>query len=71
MKQPTTPKAKTPRGRAIAWSDGDLDRLAEIHIDEDTPLMLAFARRYGSPRLYNILTATREADNETKAGDSD
>ena len=67
MKQPATPKAKTPRGRAIEWSDGDLDRLAEIHIDEDTPLMLAFARRYGSPRFVALLTARRDTTEETAA----
>ena len=60
MKQATTPKAKTPRGRALEWDDDDLDRLSEIHVTEDTPLMLAFARQHGTPRLYALLTAARE-----------
>ena len=62
--RPPTPQPKTPRGRAIHWSDGDLDRLSEIHIDEDTPLMLAFVRRYGTPRLYALLTAKRPPEEE-------
>ncbi len=62
MKKPAAPKVKP--GRAIGWSDADLDRLAEIHIDEDTPLMLAFARRYGSPRFVALLTARRDTPQE-------
>lgn len=65
MKKPTAPKVKP--GRAIQWDDADLDRLAEIHIDEDTPLMLAFARRYGSPRFVALLTARRDTTEETAA----
>ncbi len=61
---PKPPEKKQPKGKAIDWTDGDLDRLSEIHIDEDTPLMLAFVRRYGSPRLYALLTAKRPAEEE-------
>lgn len=51
---------KGKRGKAIDWTDDDLDRLAEIHVEEDTALMLAFVRQYGNPRLYAILTAAKE-----------
>ncbi len=54
------PPRKVTRGRAIDWTDEDLDRLSEIHVAEDTALMLAFVRQYGSPRLYALLTATKE-----------
>ena len=60
MKQATPPKAKTPRGRELDWTDDDLDRLSEIHVTDDTPLMLAFVRQYGTPRLYALLTAAKE-----------
>lgn len=56
--QPGTPRV--PRGPAIEWTEEDLDRLAEIHVEEDTALMLAFARQYGGRRLVEILTARRE-----------
>lgn len=55
MKRPTRPKP----GDAIQWTDEDLDALAEIRVAEDTALMLAFARRYGSPRLVALLTAAK------------
>ena len=51
------PLPRGKRGKAIQWTDEDLDRLSEIHTAEDTPLMLAFVRRYGSPRLLALLTA--------------
>jgi hypothetical protein len=38
--------------------------MAEIHVTEDTPLMLEFVRRYGSPRLMALLTAARPPDDE-------
>ncbi|HRP26310.1 hypothetical protein [Thauera sp.] len=38
--------------------------MAEIHVTEDTPLMLEFVRRYGSPRLMALLTAARPTDDE-------
>lgn len=57
------PPKKRPKGKAIAWTDEDLDRLAEIHVAEDTALMLAFVRQYGSPRLVAVLTARRGADS--------
>lgn len=70
MKAPATPTRKQPRGGAIQWSDADLDRLAEIHVDEDAPLMLAFARQYGTPRLVALLTA-RPEPQETTADNAD
>ena len=64
--QPITPPGQPPRkvvrGKAIEWTDGDLDRLSEIHVAEDTALMLAFVRRYGGPRLYALMTAKRPPD---------
>ena len=57
-------KAAVPRGPAIDWTDDELDALAEIHVAEDTPLMLAFVRQYGSRRLMAEVTAQREADGD-------
>lgn len=51
---------RVPRGAAVEWTDDDLDRLAEIHVEEDTPLMLAFARQYAPARLAAVLTAQRQ-----------
>lgn len=59
-----TPRAPGKRGKAIQWTDEDLDRMAEIHVTEDTPLMLEFVRRYGSPRLMALLTAAPTDDAE-------
>lgn len=59
-----TPRPPGKRGKAIQWTDEDLDRMAEIHVTEDTPLMLEFVRRYGSPRLMALLTAARPPDDE-------
>ncbi len=53
-------KAAVPRGPAIDWTDDELDALSEIHVAEDTPLMLAFVRQYGPPRLTAIVTAQAE-----------
>ena len=61
---------RVAQGAAIEWTDDDLDRLAEIHVDEDTPLMLAFVRQYGSRRLIGIVTAQREADGDATNGDA-
>ena len=47
MKKSDTPR-RVPRGRPIDWADADLDALAEIHVTEDTPLMLAFVRQHGT-----------------------
>ena len=67
MTPPTQPPRKVARGRAIDWTDDDLDRLAEIHVAEDTALMLAYVRQYGSPRLYALLTAKRPPEEEAAA----
>ncbi len=56
-------RRRVVRGRAIDWTDEELDRLAEIHVEEDTALMLAFARQYGPRRLVAVLTAQREEAN--------
>lgn len=56
--QPVAPRVA--RGPAIEWTEEDLERLAEIHVEEDTALMLAFARQWGGRRLVDILTAGRE-----------
>jgi len=58
-----TPRPPGKRGKAIQWTDEDLDRMAEIHVTEDTPLMLEFVRRYGSPRLMALLTAAPPPDD--------
>ena len=65
MPQPQAPKVA--RGRAVEWTDADLDRLAEIHVEEDTALMLAFVRQYGSARLVAVVTAQPEADGDATA----
>ena len=56
----------TPRriavGRPIDWTDDDLDALSEIHVTEDTPLMLAFVRQLGTRLLADVVTAQPEAD---------
>lgn len=54
-----TPHPDKQRGGAIPWTDEDLDRMADIHVEEDKALMLAFVRRYGSPRLVALLTAEK------------
>jgi len=48
---------RVARGAAIDWTDAELDELSEIHVTEDTPLMLAFVRQYAPPRLTAIVTA--------------
>ena len=59
------PKAKrVPRGRLIDWTDDDLDALAEIHVTEDNPLMLAFVRQYGTRLLADVLTAQPEPNDD-------
>ena len=65
-----TPRAPGKRGKAIQWTDEDLDRMAEIHVTEDTPLMLEFVRRYGSPRLMALLTAAPPDDDEDEAANA-
>lgn len=59
---------RVPIGRLIDWTDEDLDAMAEIHVTEDTPLMLAFVRRHGTRLLADVLTAQEEPDgDETNA----
>ena len=60
------PNAKrVPRGRLIDWTDDDLDALAEIHVTEDNPLMLAFVRQYGTRLLADVVGAqTEEPDGD-------
>ena len=65
MSETTRPPRKANRGKAIDWTDDDLDRLSEIHVAEDTALMLAFVRQYGSPRLLALVTAKRPVDEAT------
>jgi hypothetical protein len=64
----TNPKPVTTRrvaiGRLIDWTDDDLDAMAEIHTVEDTPLMLAFVRQYGTRLLADVLTAQEEPDGD-------
>ena len=62
-------KTAVPRGRAIDWTDAELNELSEIHVTEDTPLMLAFVQQYAAPRLTAVLTAQpQEPDgDETNA----
>ena len=68
MKKPTNPTPRRiARGRAIDWTDEDLDALSEIHVTEDNPLMLAFARQYGPARLAAELTAQPEVDRTQEA----
>jgi len=59
------PKAKrVPRGRLIDWTDDDLDALAEIRVTEDTPLMLAFVRQYGTRQLADVLDAQPQPEED-------
>lgn len=59
------PKAKrVPRGRLIDWTDDDLDALAEIHVTEDNPLMLAFVRQYGTRQLADVLGAQPQPEED-------
>lgn len=57
---PNANARRVARGAAIEWTDDDIDRLAEIHVEEDRPLMLAFVRQYAPARLVAVLTARRE-----------
>ena len=58
-------KAKrVPRGRLIDWTDDDLDALAEIRVTEDTPLMLAFVRQYGTRQLADVLDAQPQPEED-------
>ena len=63
-----TPNPKPKRvavGRLIDWTDDDLDALSEIHVTEDTPLMLAFVRQYGTRLLADVVGAqTEEPDGD-------
>lgn len=66
--RPANPPPKVARGAAIEWTEDDLDRLSEIHVDEDNALMLAFVRQYGSRRLLEVVTARRaEGDGDATA----
>ncbi len=65
-RRPSTPR-RVARGPAIDWTDEELDALSEIHVIEDTPLMLAFARQYGPARLVDVLTAAREPEPDGDA----
>ena len=62
-RRPSTPR-RVARGRAIDWTDDDLDALSEIHVTEDTPLMLAFVRQYGTRLLADVLTAQPEPNDD-------
>lgn len=63
------PKRRVTPGRAIEWTDADLDDMAEIHVTDDTPLMLAFVRQYAPPRLAAVLLAQPE-DNGATTGNA-
>lgn len=63
-------KAAVPRGRALDWTDEELDELSEIHVTEDTALMLAFVRQYAPERLAAVLTAQPEPPDDDAAGDA-
>ena len=54
------PPRRVARGRLIDWTDEELDALAEIHVTEDAPLMLAFVRQYGTRQLADALEAQPE-----------
>jgi hypothetical protein len=71
MNRPAQPPRRVAPGSAIDWTDDDLDRLTEIHVDEDNPLMLAFVRQWGSPRLIAIVTAQRESDGDATNSGND
>ena len=55
---------RVARGRAIDWTDEELDELSEIRLTEDTPLMLAFIRQHGPRQLVDVVTAARESDTD-------
>ena len=57
---PNAAARRVARGAAIDWTDDDLDRMAEIHVEEDRLLMLAFVRQYAPARLVAVLTARRK-----------
>lgn len=61
---------KTAPAAAIEWTEDDLDVLAEIHVAEDTALMLAFVAKYGSPRLLALLTAAQEPAPADESADA-
>jgi hypothetical protein len=63
MKKSDTPR-RVPRGRPIDWADADLDALAEIHVTEDTPLMLAFVRQHGTRLLADVLDAQPQPEED-------
>jgi len=63
MKKSDTPR-RVPRGRLIDWTDDDLDALAEIHVTEDTPLMLAFVRQHGTRLLADVLDAQPQPEED-------
>ena len=63
-------KTAVARGVAIDWTDEELDELAEIHVTEDTPLMLAFVRQYGPERLAAVLTAQPEPTDDDATGNA-
>ena len=68
-----TPNPKPKRvavGRLIDWTDDDLDALSEIHVTEDTPLMLAFVRQYAPERLAAVLTAQNEPPDDDATGNA-
>ena len=64
MKKSDPNTKRVPRGRLIDWTDDDLDALAEIHVTEDNPLMLAFVRQYGTRLLADVLTAQPEPNDD-------
>ena len=63
-------KTAVARGAAIDWTDEELDALSEIHVTEDTPLMLAFVRQYAPERLAAVLTAQNEPADDDATGNA-
>lgn len=63
-------KTAVAHGRALDWTDEQLDELSEIHVTEDTPLMLAFVRQYAPERLAAVLTAQPEPTDDDATGNA-
>jgi hypothetical protein len=70
MTPTTLNRSALPVGRLIDWTDDDLDALSEIHVTEDTPLMLAFVRQYGTRLLADVLTAQPEPTDDDATGNA-
>lgn len=50
------PKRKVPRGKALNWTDEDLDRLSQV-TPEDIQQAAARWREAASPQYQNLLDA--------------